>query len=169
MTMRKSVENFHGRKMKIILRTEADRKRSFEVLRNLPLEPVMELRVVAHKKNRSASQHRLMWLWNTIIGAELGESKEEVHERNKRRFLVPIYERDDPDYAGMIEAVREVHRHGMKAQAETMAKQVTVLTSTTKATVDQMTEFLNEIERVAASLGIMLPRPDDVYREAMAA
>jgi hypothetical protein len=110
-----------------------------------------------------------MWLWNTIIGAELGESKEDVHERNKRRFLVPIYERDDPEYAAMIEAVREVHRHGMKAQAETMAKKITVLTSTTKATVDQLTEFLNEIERDAASLGIMLPRPDDVYREAMAA
>ncbi|MDT8419373.1 MAG: hypothetical protein RQ754_02990 [Desulfuromonadales bacterium] len=152
--------------MKTVLRTEQDRNRLREIVGGLSLDSPKEVEIKEHKANRSVSQHRLMWVWNTVLGAELGESKEEIHERNKERFLVPIYERDDPEFAEMIEAVREVYRAGMQEKAQMLFRRIVKLTSTTTANVKQMTEYLDEIEKDAMNLNIYLPHPEDLYREA---
>jgi hypothetical protein len=152
--------------MKTVLRTEQDRNRLREIVEGLTLDPPQEVEIREFKANRSVAQHRLLWVWNTVMGAELGESKEEIHERNKERFLVPIYERDDLEFAEMIEAVREVYRAGMKDRAQMLFKRIVKLTSTTTANVKQMTEYLDEIEKDARNLNIQLPHPEDLYREA---
>lgn len=127
----------------------------------------MDVIIQKHTDNRSAAQQGLQWLWYTFIAGETGETKEEVHERYKERFLVPIYERDDTQYAEMIESVRSVHRGGMKKEAAAMKNEIVKLTSTTKANVQQMGEYLTEIERDNMGNGIYLPRPEDRYRDAM--
>lgn len=152
----------------LILRSPEIANRAGEILTTLARgDELHEVVIRPYKKDRSVAQNSLLWRWNTIIGSELGESKEEIHERNKERFLVPIYERDDLDYAAMIEAVRSVYRQGLQQDALFLRKRIVALTSTTKATTAQMAEFLTEIERDASRLGIILPRPDDVYLEAL--
>ena len=146
--------------LKII--SEEVRRRAIEIIQNLPLDVIHEVKISEYKKDRSASQNALYWQWLTIIGNELGESKETMHERYKDGFLVQIFERDDPDYAEMIDTLRAVYGQGMKTQALALRKRIVALTSTTSANVKQMGEYMSEIEKQAASLGIRLPHPEDV-------
>lgn len=154
-------------KTQIVLITEEHRQRALFILESVPLGPVHELRICEHKKDRSAAQNSLLWKWNTVIGIELGQLKDEVHEHYKDKFLVSIYERDDPDYAAMIQALRDVWKAGMKNEAVNLRKQIVALTSTTKASVKQFAEFLTDIEHDAAALAIRLPHPKDIYFDAM--
>lgn len=153
--------------MKTVIRTESDRNRAVEIVSRLNLDKPQEVEIREWKKNRSASQHRLYWQWNTVVAAELGESKEEVHERNKERFFVPIMRRDNPDFAAMIGSVNAVHAQGMKAEAMALKKEIVRLTSTTQMNVHQFTEYLNDIELDARNLGIILPHPEDLYNDAL--
>jgi len=148
-------------KHKIVASTSELKKRAVAIIESLPLDPVHEVIIREHKKDRSLDQNALYWQWLTIIGGELGESKETAHERYKDIYLVHIYERDDPDYAEMIQSLREVWKHGMKDQAIDLRKKIVALTSTTTANVKQMSEYMTEIERSAADLGIRLPHPED--------
>lgn len=133
----------------------------------VPFEPLHEVIVRPYKADRSALQNALLWKWYTVIGNEQGSSKEEVHTYYKGKFLVHIYERDDTEYAAMILAVRKVYQSGMKAEAKRLENAIIELTSTTRANVDQMREYLTEIDRDAQAKGIPLPRKDDMYYESM--
>ena len=146
---------------KILLLSEEHRNRVLTIIKALPLTPTLEIIIQEHGKNRSLDSNALYWSWMTIIGNELGEPKEEVHERYKDKFLVNIYDRDNPEYAEMIQSLRNVWKHGMQDEAINLRKKIVALTSTTTATVKEMTEYLECIDRDAASLAIMLPHPDE--------
>ncbi len=103
-------------------------------------------------------------MWEGVIGKDLGESKDEVHRRHKESFLLPILERDDAGFAVMMETVRDLYRKGQQAQARQAHRVIVDLSSTTRLNVEQMTEFLNEIEQEARGLNIRLPYPDDFHR-----
>lgn len=148
-------------KAKVTIISEFQRSHAIELIRQIPLDVVHEISIQPHKKDRSASQNALYWQWLTIIGNELGESKEDVHERYKDSFLVHIYERDNPEYAEMVQALRSVWSKGMKQEAIYLRKKIVALTSTTTATVAQMSEYMNSIENHAVTLSIILPRPED--------
>jgi len=154
-------------KQDITITTEEHRQQALATIRDLPLAPVHKISIREYKKDRSASQNRLYWQWLTVIGDGLGEPKEEVAERYKDKFLVNIYERDNPDYAEMIQSLRSIWQQGMKAEAVNLRKKIVALTSTTTATVSQMAELLTSIEHDAVSLNICLPHPEDQYYEAM--
>lgn len=146
---------------KIIILSEEYRNRVMMIIKALPLAPVHEVIIQEHGKDRSKEQNALYWKWLTIIGNELGETKEDIHERYKDKFLVNIYERDNPEYAEMIQALRTVWQQGMKKEAVSLRQKIVALTSTTTATVKQMSEYMENIERDAADLAIMLPHPED--------
>ena len=148
-------------KHKIAITSEELRNRVIEIVKALPLDLVHEVIIHEHKKDRSKEQNSLYWRWLTVIGNELGESKEDVHERYKGMFLVHIYERDCPDYADMIQSLRTVYKQGMHAEALALKKRIVELTSTSTATVKQMTEYLQSVENHAASLAIRLPQSED--------
>lgn len=154
-------------KHRLVLRTPEIAERAAEIMRGLAGgNELHEVAIRPYHKDRSTAQNSLYWKWLTVLGSELGESKDALHDRYKERFLVHIYERDDAEYAAMLESVRAIYRNGMKQDAVKLGKQIVRLTSTTTATVPQMTEYLTEIDSHAASLGIVLPRHDDDYREA---
>lgn len=153
--------------MKTVIRTEADRNRAVEIVSRLNLDKPQEIEVREWKKNRSVAQNSLLWKWLTVIAAELGESKDEVHERYKEKLLVPILRRDDPDFAAMIVSVNAVHASGMKDEAMALKREIVRLTSTTQMNVHQFTEYLNDIELDARNLGIILPHPEDLYNDAL--
>jgi len=127
--------------------------------------PSGSVEVIATTKTRSRSvqQNRLLWLWNTEISKHMGLFKDEVHEMLKRKFAVPIFTRDNPDYAEMVSAVKAIRKQGMTDYAEALAREISRLTSTTDFTVDQMSEYLNDIEHYAAEIGAELTFPEDLY------
>lgn len=126
-----------------------------------PLEPLLEISVTLHHKDRTLAQNSLYWEWNTLISNEWGWTKNDVHKHFIERHLVKIYERDEEGYAAMLEAVRKVHRSGAKKEAKIMADYVLDNTSTTSANVKQFTEYLSDIEKDMISKGISLPHPED--------
>ena len=146
---------------RFILTHKTARERAMEACRLAPDGWVVEVK--QPKDIRSSAQNRLVWVWNTFIAGETGETKEEVHERMKRRFLVPIFTRDDPAYAEMIAAVNEVHRNGLMAQAKLLSNEIVRLTSTSRASVKQMTEYLTDMEHGCNGDGIYLPHTEDYH------
>jgi len=149
-------------KTKFILKGEEHRRGAIEVIRSLELDPVHEVVIREAKKDRSASQLGLYWLWVTCIADHTGETKDDVHRRMKKRHLIPIY-MDDPD-SGMTEtvlAVRDVHSQGMKSVAKVLENKIIDLVSTKDASVKQFTAYLEQIEREHIGLGIQLPHPED--------
>ena len=150
-----------------IIRDDHIRENAEAVIKALPLIPIHEVIIRPHKKDRSVAQNSLYWYWLTIIAGERAETKDAMHLEYKKNILVHIYERDDPEYAEMIEAVRKVHKVGMKVESKLLADQIVKLTSTTTATVEQFTEYLTDIEHDAIDKQIVLPHPEDRYYEAM--
>jgi len=131
-----------------------------------PIEPILEVAVTLHHKDRTLAQNSLYWDWNTLISNEWGWTKKGVHKYFIKEHLVKIYERDEVGYASMLEAVRKVNRAGAKKEAMIMAKYVLDNTSTTSANVKQFTEYLKDIEKEMIEKGFPLPHPGD-YRSAM--
>ncbi|MCK5602563.1 hypothetical protein KAR91_11855 [Candidatus Pacearchaeota archaeon] len=148
----------------LIIRKEAEIQPCLAWIKELlALHGALEVTVSTEGQGRSIKQHRLYWLWNTEIGNHLGLLKDEVHEMLKRKFAVLIFTRDDSDYAEMIAAVKLCRKKGMGKVAESLAKKITTLTSTTDFKVDQMREYLTDIEHYAAEIGAELTFPEDLY------
>lgn len=140
-------------KQKIIVSTEQHKARACMIINSLPLDEPHEVVIRPHKRNRSAEQNAYMWLVETIMGAELGLTKEGMHDVHKREFLVPIFIRDDQDYAEMFFSIEQTP----EPQRSILKREVVKLTSTTKANVAQMREFIDSILQQAGELGIRLP------------
>lgn len=138
-----------------------------EFLKAIPDEPLIEVVIRNHRKDRTAAQNRLLWTWVTLIAEEIGLTKEETHECLKKRLLVPIFERDDVNYAEMINSIRNLYTKGFKQDALSMHKQIARMTSTTSASVKQFAEYLTDIEKDSANKGIILPRPEDLYYDSL--
>src|SRR5690606_16214832 len=122
------------------------------------------LRVVVDQKqdDRSTAQNRLMWMWYGQIEKKTGQDKDSLHYEFKKRFLIYIYRRDDQQFAEMCHAIAKV-KQSEPDEYETIGKQVIRLCSTTKATVKQMTEYLNYVHDFAVvKLGVHLTVPDDL-------
>lgn len=152
----------------VIIKTDQTKQYTSELVNLVPLDPLHCVKIYEYKEVRSIQQHRLLWLWNTEISNETGETKEEVHLRNKRDFLIRTYERDDTPsgYAKMIDDIRIVAKRS-KSRAADMMSLVAELTSTTTATVNQFTEMLNDIEKFHVQQGIYLSHPEDLYYSSL--
>lgn len=151
----------------IIMRTDGDKRKALTILEGLPLKPKYEIEFRLYKLQRSVLQNKLYWKWITIIGNELGYTKEEMHELYKERLLIPIFIRDNEGFAEMVGAVKAVRGRKMKEQADILKREIIRLTSTTDCTTAQFAEYLTDIERDAANLSIILPHPDDLYWESL--
>ena len=154
-------------KNKLIIRNPDIKETAIRLIESMPLEPLHQVEIREYHKDRTLAQNSLMWYWITIIAGERGEIKDDIHCEYKKKYLVPIFERDDPEYAKMIQAVRDVQKAGMQTEARHLADQIVKLTSTTDADVKQFTEYLNDMEHGANKQGIPLPHPEDRYYEAM--
>jgi len=116
--------------------------------------------IAPYEDLRSSIQNSLMWVWITSIANHLGNEKEEVHFLLKDKFLTKIYERDDiEEYGLMVQTLRDLYKQD-KEKALELRKQIVKLTSTTKATVEQMTEYLSEVERYGVELGANMAMPE---------
>ena len=122
-----------------------------EYAKHLPLT----VEIYGEKEKRSREQNKLYWKWLEIISKETGDTKEDLHERFKRTFLLPILCREDAEFEQAINAIKK-SRAELGDEYEIIARQIVGLCSTTQLTVSQFTEYLTQIERWAAEQGYVL-------------
>ena len=149
----------------IIVRDDATKARAVSAIYNLTLEPAKEVIIRPYKVNLSDQQRKLYFLWCGVIGNDLGNTKDEMHLTLKKKFLVPIYEREHEGYANMMLALRNVYKQS-QADGMLLYERVMEMTSIMDAKVSEMKEYLDNISQFAAELGIRLPVPDDLDRRA---
>lgn len=106
------------------------------------LTGVWEIKIVKYVKGRTRAQNNLMWLWLNVIAEETGNSADDLHEIFKFKFL----------------GSETVTAFGYKIERPK---------STTKLTTVEFTNYLDEIDALMLSINIRLPKPDDLYFEAM--
>jgi hypothetical protein len=105
----------------------------------------------------------LYWKWCNEIGNYLGETTDEVHRRNKKRHLLPILEREGMQGIGdTMSAIRTLHNEGRQGYAKMFHSRLIDQATTTTLSTKLMSEYMEQVEREAVSLGINLPRPEDL-------
>ena len=122
------------------------------------------------KISRSAAQNSLLWAFysdmeKTSVNEFSGRESHEWHRDMKHRFLCPIFIRDDPSYSEMIKVLHDCK--DLDGYLE-LRDGIINLTSTTKCTVEQFSEYLGKIEKYCHARGIKL-RTDEgsLYELAM--
>ena len=120
------------------------------------------VRIDRKQEDRSKAQNRLYWLWLSQWSKRQGTDKDTEHLFFKKQFLARIYHRDDVgQYKQTFAAVR-VLRDQKHPQYQAVADGLNELISTTDATVDQFTEYLNDIHAFCNKHGCYLHTPDDL-------
>ena len=136
------------------------RNRAVTIANSMPLDDIHEIIIRPWKRDRSAEQNSYYWKILTVIGNDLGNTKDEQHCIYKRMFLVPIFTRDDSEYAEMIGAIDAMRKQHLGLVCDVLDREIVKLTSTTQANVKQMSEYIDDIQNHATSLGIRLPGPE---------
>lgn len=127
------------------IRAEGMRARVIEHISLLNLEKAWDITIEPHRKKKTASQNRLMWLWLEkvvqLIHEDTGQSKVSVHEYFKQQFLTP--------------EVAEINGVIIKTW------------STTKLELAEMSKYLDKIyAHVVSEWGLLLPLPEELGRAA---
>lgn len=112
-------------------------------------------------KDRSSLQNRLSHKWYSVIGKQTFESEVEVKRYCKLTFGIPIMIRDVEGFAGMW----GIQTTEMTYEQEKWSMKFMKLTSI--LSVEQMTEYLNQMKLHYESENIYLPTKDDLYARAM--
>jgi len=117
------------------------------------------------KKDRSNAKNRLALKWYDFIGSHTGHGKEYERAICKWHVGFPILLANDKD--GSVTKFWDTLVSTM--EYEQILDAMEFIEVTRLMTARQFTEYLETIERAAAVKGIVLPRPDDYYWEAMGA
>lgn len=120
------------------------------------------VRIDQKQEDRSKAQNRLYWLWMSQWAKRQGTDKDSEHLFFKKQFLARIYHRDDVGQYRKTFAAVKVLRDQKHPQYQAVADGLNELISTTDATVDQFTEYLNDIHAFCNKQGCWLSTPDDL-------
>lgn len=134
---------------RFILKGLDDKRRLVNYLDNLPREPILEVTVKPYKRNRSDCQNRLFHHWMNEVSTRYADqggkqtSPEVWKEFFKREFL-----------GFDVSAIK--------------GKAVSVTRGTSGLNTKEFSEFLEKVDHFCTEeLGIVLPRPVDLWLEAM--
>ena len=130
-------------------------KANFE---NKPL--VVEIR--PFEKDRSKAQNRLYWKFLTQWAKHQGTDKDSEHLFFKKQFLARIYHRDNVGQYRKTFAAVKVLKEQQHPMYQQVADGLNELITTTDASVDQFTEYLNDIHAFCLKHGKYLSTPDDL-------
>ena len=83
-----------------------------------------------------------------------------MHTEFKKAFVVPIVERDDEDFALDMALWRKMYQAGQTEVAMAAVERAKKRVSTKWLNTKQFSELMDEVEKYAANLGIVLPQPD---------
>jgi len=119
------------------------------------------VKISTKNEDYTAAQRRLYFYWMGQFANHIGSDKDDQHHDFKRRFLIAIYRRDDAGFAAMCDSIAKL-KTSEPEEHRAIGEQVIKLTSITKATKQQMTQYLDEIFRFCAAQGVSLRVPDDL-------
>jgi hypothetical protein len=104
--------------------------------------------------DRSAEKNRLMWLWATEAGRELGESTDEIQRRWKLDFGVPVLCESSEEYRSFCRTALKRLTRDERMEA------MRFVPVTSEMNVRQMVRFLDIVERDCLEKGVKLTNPD---------
>lgn len=120
------------------------------------------VRIDQKQEDRSKAQNRLYWLWLSQWSKRQGTDKDSEHLFFKKKFLARIYHRDDVgQYRKTFAAVKAL-KDQKHPQYQAVADGLNELITTTDASVEQFTEYLNDIHAFCNKHGCYLHTPDDL-------
>ena len=102
------------------------------------------------------------WLWVQVIADKEGNDKDTQHAMLKRNFLAKILCRSNAELVPVFESVKNCEQYMGVTEYDNFAIGVARLLSTTKASVSEMTEYLNDIEQFYYGKGLVLPVPSEL-------
>lgn len=116
------------------------KKNLFAFIDKLPADKPWRVKIEVLRKKRTLPQNALYWEWLTVIGNELGYTKDEMHDVFREKLL----------------PWREVNVCGVR-------RKILTSTSSPEFTTAMMAEYMGHIERFAGQeLDIRLPHPEAV-------
>lgn len=120
------------------------------------------VRIDQKQEDRSKAQNRLYWMWMNQWSKHQGTDKDTEHLFFKKQFLARIYYRDDVgQYRKTFAAVRAL-KEEKNPMYQAVADGLNELITTTDASVEQFTEYLNDIHAFCLKHGKHLSTPDDL-------
>ncbi len=139
----------------------SDRIDVLKVIEELAEDERWTVKVSKFDEAKTAAQNRLLWKWNTEIGAHYGYTPEEMHEYFKERYLINI-KLQMCDYFGvLVEAVNLFEKGTEKyvSAAKALAKEIT----TRNLRAKQMSAYLSRLKTFAMHEGvpITIPRQEE--------
>ena len=120
------------------------------------------VRIDQRQEDRSKAQNRLYWLWVSQWAKHQGTDKDAEHLYFKRHMLARIYARDDVGQYRKTFAAVKVLKEQQHPMYQQVADGLNELITTTDASVDQFTEYLNDIHAFCNKHGCYLQTPDDL-------
>lgn len=139
-------------KQKIVIRGNEQIALISRILSNVEMDGSIQVVIEPRKKNRSLEQNSLLWKWYGEIAAATADTPHDVHEGYKRKFLIHQLAKQDEAYMSLLMLVKD---HGKEMDRIKLVK----MTSTTKLKVGQMSEYMENVQKDAASMGIHLTEP----------
>lgn len=133
----------------VTIRGERQIKLIARILSNVEQDGNTQVVIGPVSKDRSANQLRLYWKWMGEIAEYTGETPPEVHEGLKRKFLIHQMARDSESYMRLLMMVAD---HGEERDRVELVR----MTSTKGLKVKQMGEYMQNVRKEAASMGIHL-------------
>jgi hypothetical protein len=116
--------------------------------------------VISKAGSKSDRQRGLQWMWyedieRAGVGGKYEDTKNGIHLVCKYRFAVPIFRRDDDFFNDLCAAFMKQNEGNINKIMWFIDNYV----STEKFNVDQMTEYLNAIQRHYTRKGVNLTDP----------
>jgi hypothetical protein len=115
---------------------EKAKLKAAQCIETLPTGQRYRVLIEEYKKTRSEQQNSTYWMWLTEIGEHIGYASAELHEVCRQKFL--------PQRVVQLPGERNPH---------------TVNMSTTKLSISDMSDYLTQIQKLAAELGVQLTQP----------
>lgn len=152
-----------------ILRDNSIRDRAKVGLNAVPIgpeHPVMKLTLEVYRKNRSAAQQALMWIWHYQWQKHFGDTAQEEHIRFKKEWLLPILLRDN--VVDGLHALYKAARQRYATEGDELGLLALYeLISTTTLNTKQFAEILTSYQQEAVMEGLVFTVLCSEYEEAM--
>lgn len=139
----------------------SDRIEILKVIEELPEDERWTVKVSKFSGAKTAAQNRLMWKWNTEIGAHYGYTPEEMHEYFKGRYLINIKLQMCGSFGVLVEAVNLFEKGTEKYEKAAKALAAEITTRNLKS--EPMSAYLSRLKTFALHEGvpITIPRQEE--------
>ena len=129
-------------KSSLIITNEAQRDRALGLIASLDLTRPMKVTIEKFVKKRSPSQNRLYHDWVDLMCEHFGYEKHEMKDELSEMFMPASGRRMGTSMDGAPKEFR----------------------SSTWLSKQEFSDYLNAVDRFAASYGVILPHPSDMQR-----